>query len=77
MYGLTEATSPTHMTPFGRQPPVDPVTGVVSVGVPVFNTDVRVISEDGAAAGVREIGELHIAGPQIIPGYWQKPAGDR
>ena len=47
MYGLTEATSPTHMTPFGRQPPVDPATGVVSVGVPVFNTDVRVISEDG------------------------------
>ena len=73
MYGLTEATSPTHMTPFGQQPPVDPTTGVVSVGVPVFNTDVRVITEDGATAGAHEIGELHITGPQIIPGYWQKP----
>ena len=73
MYGLTEATSPTHMTPFGRQPPVDPVTGVVSVGVPVFSTDVRVISEDGTPAAAHEIGELHISGPQIIPGYWQKP----
>ena len=73
MYGLTEATSPTHMTPFGQQPPVDPTTGVVSVGVPVFNTDVRVITEDGTTAGAHEIGELHITGPQIIPGYWQKP----
>jgi long-chain acyl-CoA synthetase len=75
MYGLTEATSPTHMTPFGMRPPVDPATGVVSVGVPVFNTDVRVIAENGtqATAG-HDIGELHIAGPQIVPGYWQKSA---
>ena len=74
MYGLTEATSPTHMTPFGKQPPVDPATGVVSVGVPVFNTDVRVLSEEGTPAAAGEIGELHISGPQIVPGYWQKPA---
>ncbi len=31
------------------------------------------ITEDGATAGAHEIGELHITGPQIIPGYWQKP----
>ena len=74
MYGLTEATSPTHMTPFGSQPPVDPATGVVSVGVPVFDTDVRVLADNGDPAGVHQIGELHIAGPQIVPGYWQKPA---
>ena len=73
MYGLTEATSPTHMTPMGSVPPVDPATGVVSVGVPVFNTDVRVITEDGTVAAPHEIGELLIAGPQIVPGYWQKP----
>jgi long-chain acyl-CoA synthetase len=73
MYGLTEATSPTHMTPVGSVPPVDPATGMVSVGVPVFNTDVRVIAEDGTVAAPHEIGELLIAGPQIVPGYWQKP----
>ena len=48
MYGLTEATSPTHMTPHGAVPPVDPRTGAMSVGVPVFNTDVRIVTDTGA-----------------------------
>jgi long-chain acyl-CoA synthetase len=73
MYGLTEATSPTHMTPHGAVPPVDPKTGVVSIGVPVFNTDVRIVTEAGLDALPGEIGELVIAGPQIIPRYWRKP----
>ncbi len=41
MYGLTEATSPTHMTPHGAIPPIDPHTGAMSVGVPVCNTHVQ------------------------------------
>src|SRR5688572_22961756 len=73
MYGLTEATSPTHMTPHGAIPPIDPHTGAMSVGVPVCNTHVRVITDAGYEAAPREIGEFVIAGPQIVPGYWQKP----
>src|SRR5688572_11178894 len=73
MYGLTEATSPTHMTPHGAVPPIDPHTGAMSVGVPVCNTQVKVITDAGTEAGPREIGEFVIAGPQIVPGYWQKP----
>ena len=46
----------------------------MSIGIPVFNTDVRIVTESGTDAGPREVGELVIAGPQIIPGYWQKPA---
>ena len=73
MYGLTEATSPTHMTPHGAVPPIDPHTGAMSVGVPVCNTHVKVITDAGYEAAPREIGEFVIAGPQIVPGYWQKP----
>jgi long-chain acyl-CoA synthetase len=73
MYGLTEATSPTHMTPHGAIPPVDGRTGAISIGVPVFNTDVRVVTDAGHDALPGEIGELCISGPQIVPGYWQKP----
>jgi len=73
MYGLTEATSPTHMTPHGAIPPIDPHTGAMSVGVPVFNTHVKVLTDAGYEAAPREIGEFVIAGPQIVPGYWQKP----
>ena len=73
MYGLTEATSPTHATPYGLIPPIDPHTGAMSVGVPVPNTHVVVITDAGAMAEPGEIGEFYIAGPQIVPGYWQKP----
>jgi long-chain acyl-CoA synthetase len=73
MYGLTEATSPTHMTPHGAVPPIDPHTGAMSIGVPVCNTYVKVVTDAGQEAGPREIGEFVIAGPQIVPGYWQKP----
>jgi long-chain acyl-CoA synthetase len=73
MYGLTEATSPTHMTPHGAIPPIDPHTGAMSVGVPVPNTHVKVITDTGLEAEPGEIGEFYIAGPQIVPGYWQKP----
>ena len=73
MYGLTEATSPTHMTPPGVVAPIDPRSGVMSMGVPVFNTDVRIVTESGHDAEPREIGELVITGPQIVPGYWRKP----
>jgi long-chain acyl-CoA synthetase len=72
MYGLTEATSPTHMTPYGLTPPVDPLTGIVSIGVPVFDTKARVVTEQGRTAHPLEIGEVVIAGPQIVPGYWQR-----
>jgi long-chain acyl-CoA synthetase len=73
MYGLTEATSPTHMTPPGAIPPIDPHTGAMAIGVPVCNTDVKVITDAGYEAAPREIGEFVISGPQIVPGYWQKP----
>ena len=73
MYGLTEATSPTHMTPFGTIPPIDSHTGAMSVGVPVFNTHVKVVTDAGHDALPGEIGEFVISGPQIVPGYWQKP----
>jgi long-chain acyl-CoA synthetase len=73
MYGLTEATSPTHMTPHGAVPPIDPRTGVMSIGVPVFNTDVRVVTDRGTEAAPGEIGELVIAGPQVVARYWRRP----
>jgi long-chain acyl-CoA synthetase len=73
MYGLTEATSPTHMTPHGVIPPIDPHTGAMAIGVPVCSTYVKVVTDAGYEAGPREIGEFVIKGPQIVPGYWQKP----
>jgi long-chain acyl-CoA synthetase len=73
IYGLTESNSPTHAVPFGHRAPVDPSSGALSIGVPVFSTAVRVLDDDGAELPVGEVGEVAISGPQIVPGYWGKP----
>ena len=41
--------------------------------MPVFNTVVRILDEEGREVPVGEIGEIAISGPQVIPGYWNKP----
>ena len=72
-YGLTETNSPSHGVPLGGDAPVDKASGALSVGVPVFNTVVRIVRDDGTDADVGEIGELVTSGPQVVPGYWNKP----
>jgi long-chain acyl-CoA synthetase len=73
IYGLTETTSPSHCVPIGRRAPVDPNSGALSVGVPVFNTIVRVIDEAGHDLPVGEVGEFVTSGPEVVSGYWRKP----
>ena len=72
-YGLTETTSPMTATPFGAPSPVDPTSGALSVGVPVPNTVVRIVADDGRDAQIGEVGEIVAEGPQVVSGYWGKP----
>jgi fatty-acyl-CoA synthase len=44
-----------------------------SAGVPHFFTDVRVAGPDGAPAGPGERGEIIVAGPTVMRGYWGQP----
>ena len=73
IYGLTETTSPSHAVPLGAATPVDPTSGALSVGVPIFDTVVRIVDETGNELPVGEIGELVTEGPQVVDGYWNKP----
>jgi len=73
IYGLTETTSPSHGVPFGRRAPVDPASGALSIGVPVFNTVSRIVGEDGSELPPGEIGEIVTSGPMVVPGYWNRP----
>ena len=73
IYGLTETTSPSHCVPIGTRAPVDSESGALSVGVPVFNTIVRVVDEEGNDLPAGEVGEFVTSGPQVVSGYWEKP----
>jgi len=73
IYGLTETNSPSHGVPFGVKAPVDENSGALSVGVPVYDTVVRVLGEDGEEVAVGEVGEFATSGPQVVPGYWERP----
>jgi long-chain acyl-CoA synthetase len=74
IYGLTETTSPSHAVPFGTRAPVDPGTGALSIGVPVFDTEARVVADTGEEVAPGQLGELVVSGPQVVPGYWNEPA---
>jgi len=69
-YGLSE-TSPVLMAN-----PVGPSRVAGTVGLPLPNTEVRVVDPENPtvdrAAG--EEGELIVRGPQVFSGYWKKPA---
>jgi long-chain acyl-CoA synthetase len=74
VYGLTETTSPSHAVPLGVRAPVDPVSGALSVGVPIPNTICRVVDvATGQDIPPGTIGELITKGPEIVAGYWEKP----
>jgi long-chain acyl-CoA synthetase len=73
IYGLTETTSPSHCVPFGMRAPVDEASGALSVGVPIFNTVVRIVDENDQDLPAGEVGEIVTEGPQVVSGYWNKP----
>jgi long-chain acyl-CoA synthetase len=73
VYGLTETTSPSHAVPHDRRAPVDPGSGALSIGVPVFNTVARILDDEGTELSPGEVGEIAISGPMVVPGYWNRP----
>jgi len=68
-YGLSETSPATHANPLEGE------RRVGSIGLPLPNTDQRVLDlESGARVlGTDEIGELAVRGPQVMLGYFGHP----
>jgi len=68
-YGLTEASPVTHINP----PTGSPKVG--SIGLPIADTEARIVDLDNGEREVAlgEVGEIAIRGPQVMKGYWNKP----
>ena len=74
VYGLTESTGPSHLTPIGARGPVDAESGALAVGVTAPGVECRIVDlETGAEVATGEIGELLLRGATVVPGYWNQP----
>lgn len=67
-YGMTEASPVTHLGFLAPE-----LYRPESVGMPVAQTDCRVVDEKGDDVAAGEIGELVMRGPQFMQGYWKSP----
>ena len=67
-FGMTE-TSPACIA----LNPADALRKIGSTGKALMHTEMRIVNEHGQDCGADEIGELWVAGPNITPGYWNRP----
>ena len=65
-YGLTE-TSPVLLGNKSH----DIVLG--TIGIPLPETEIILLDEDGNEVGIGDVGELCARGPQVMLGYWNRP----
>ncbi len=66
-YGLTEAS------PVVCCNPTDDSEQRGTVGLPLPNTEVKLLNEEGQEVALGEPGELCCRGPQVMKGYWERP----
>ena len=66
-YGLSE-TSPSVTCN-----PVDSSAFSGNIGLPMPNTEVKLLDDDGQEVAAGVAGEIAIRGPQVMAGYWQRP----
>jgi len=68
IYGSTETTSPSTITPLGMvEAKID------CVGQPVPCCDIKIVDDDGVEVPLGESGEIWIAGGHVGAGYWNNP----
>lgn len=67
-YGSTEVTSPATLMPIGMT-----AEHPDSVGVTLPCGDIKIMDPDGKEVARGEDGEIWIAGPNVVPGYWNAP----
>lgn len=65
-YGLTEAS------PVVCCNPIDGTDRVGYIGMPLSNTDVKLLDDNDNEVAMGEPGELCCKGPQVMAGYWKR-----
>ncbi|MFB7586876.1 long-chain fatty acid--CoA ligase [Streptomyces sp. NPDC056169] len=69
-YGLSE-TSP--VVTFGS---LDGPRKPGSIGTPIDGVHVRLVDDEGKDVARGDVGEIAVQGPNVMPGYWNRPEAD-
>ncbi|WP_314622574.1 long-chain-fatty-acid--CoA ligase [Streptomyces stackebrandtii] len=69
-YGLSE-TSP--VVTFGS---LDGPRKPGSIGTPIDGVQVRLLDDEGKDVAKGDVGEIAVQGPNVMPGYWNRPEAD-
>jgi long-chain acyl-CoA synthetase len=48
-----------------------------SIGLPVMDTELRLVDDDGHEVPEGEVGEIVMRGPTVMKGYWNRPDATR
>ena len=70
--GLTETSPTVFLTDEAHA-----IAKVGSVGKPALHTEIRVVDEAGVDVGSDVVGELWVRGPNVTPGYWERPEANQ
>ena len=70
-YGLTETSPAVTINP------LDLKAFNHSIGLPISSTEVSIRDDDGIEQAIGQRGELCVRGPQVTPGYWNRPEETR
>ncbi|WP_114750542.1 AMP-binding protein [Pleomorphovibrio marinus] len=65
-YGLTETS------PVATCNPIDGTERIGTIGLPLPNTECKIIDDDGNEVATGEKGEMCVKGPQVMRGYWNR-----
>ncbi len=66
-YGLTETA------PGAISNPLNITDWTGTIGMPLPSTEATILDEDDRELPLGEVGEICIRGPQVMPGYWNRP----
>ncbi len=66
-YGLTETAPAVTINP------LDMKAFNGAIGLPISSTEVSIRDDNGKEVSLTQVGEICVRGPQVTPGYWQRP----
>ena len=72
-YGMTESITTNIVTPLYEEMPIDSRTGISAIGKAALGHQVKILDEEGKELPANQVGQIVVAGPSLMKGYYKNP----